>query len=311
MYSMLSGIHSHFKAVSGEEVYSVHISRFPREAAGYIRSYAEIIPVEDTLRVYAVGGDGILFDCLNGVIHVSNAELGAIPYGATNNFVRAFGKRNKALFRNISLQCSSPAIPVDIIQAGGNYAIGYAAIGIESRTLLHLRRMLKGMESRSLLRWLKRRFYKRYYFIARLIANFSPQAFSQYYVIHVDDEEDISGYYRGIHFSNGAFFAGNWTPVPISRPDDGLMDIIFGLPKGNFRPLYTLSKYLHGHYAQLPQDFMVKQARKVSISSHEPIYIGLDDETFFDTSLTLELLPGAVRFIDVTKQGFSNGVTGL
>jgi diacylglycerol kinase family enzyme len=303
MYSVLSGIHSYFRTSGPDEFYAIHISRFPREASGYIRSYAESLPAGTALRVYAVGGDGILFDCLNGIIHVSNAELGAIPYGNSNNFIFGFGKQSKALFRNIALQCTSSSIPVDVIQAGSNHALGYATVGMESRALFFLRQMLQGVEGTPLLRWLKRRFYNRHYYITRLIPGFNHQADSQYYKVDVDGE-DMSGNYRTIHISNSAFFAGNWAPVHTSKPDDGLMDIIFGIPKGKLVFLYALSKYLRGQYRQLPNDFIVKQARKISISSDEPLYIGLDDETFFEFNLSLELMPGAVRFIDVTGKGF-------
>jgi diacylglycerol kinase family enzyme len=311
MHVVIVGIHNYFRAIEHKERFSIHISKFPREASGYIRSYAGALPADTLLRVYAVGGDGILFDCLNGVINIPNVELGAIPYGATNNFVHGFGKRNAPLFKDITLQCTSPSIPVDVMQVGGGYVLGYVTVGVEGLALVYLQQMFESMENNSLSLWLKRRFYKAWYLIAGLIANFNQQIIAQKYIIEVDGK-DMSGSYRGVHISNGAFFAGNWAPTRTSRPDDGLLDVILGIPRGIFRPmLITILAYLQGRGDQLPRDFIVKQARKISISSLKSLYIGFDDESFFDTSLTLEILPGAVRFIDVTGKGFPEHITDI
>ncbi|MDR0624169.1 MAG: acylglycerol kinase family protein, partial [Treponema sp.] len=91
MDSLISSIDSYFKSVN-QDNYKLYISRFPRDAIGAIRMFMAGIPEDSRVRVYAAGGDGILFDCLNGVVGFENAELAIMPFGITNNFVRSFGE---------------------------------------------------------------------------------------------------------------------------------------------------------------------------------------------------------------------------
>jgi diacylglycerol kinase family enzyme len=121
---LIAGIDGYFKTRDQAD-YQIYISKYPRDAIGAIRSYMGAVPADITVTVNAVGGDGILLDCLNGIIIYSNTELAVVPYGVTNNFVRAFGEGREALFRDIGLQAISPAIPTDILKCGSNYAIDF------------------------------------------------------------------------------------------------------------------------------------------------------------------------------------------
>jgi hypothetical protein len=78
---------------------SIHVSRYLRDAIGVISKYRSGVPEGAVVRVYAVGGDGILFDCLNGIVGLRGVELGALPYGNTCDFPRAFGEEALPLFR--------------------------------------------------------------------------------------------------------------------------------------------------------------------------------------------------------------------
>jgi diacylglycerol kinase family enzyme len=100
--------------------YQIHMSQRPREAISAIWSYRHSIPRAEILRVYAVGGDGILFDCLNGVMGIWNAELAAVPYGKQNDFVRSFGEGKQHIFRDIDSQVKAAARPVDVVRCGNN-----------------------------------------------------------------------------------------------------------------------------------------------------------------------------------------------
>jgi diacylglycerol kinase family enzyme len=98
----ISGIKDFFR--EKEEPCTIHISRFPRDAIIIIRRYFKKADSGARIRVYAVGGDGVAFCCLNGIIGIPNAELALMPFGTSNNFVRAFGPGRYDDFRNIGLQ---------------------------------------------------------------------------------------------------------------------------------------------------------------------------------------------------------------
>jgi hypothetical protein len=62
-----------------EEEYSIHISEFPRDPIIVIRKYMQKQERGTALRVYSIGGDGIAFCCLNGIIGLENTDLAVMP----------------------------------------------------------------------------------------------------------------------------------------------------------------------------------------------------------------------------------------
>ena len=104
--------------------YDIYVSRYPRDAVVAVSNYIKKVALDEIVRVYAVGGDGILFDCLNGIINHPNAELTNVPYGKANDFLRGcFGIKAKELFRDIKTLSKGQVHLVDAMQCGTNYAI--------------------------------------------------------------------------------------------------------------------------------------------------------------------------------------------
>lgn len=306
MENVLAKIHGFFKE-TGSKDYAVHISRFPRDAAGFIVTFARTLPPETVLRVYAVGGDGILFDCLNGVMSLEqreNIELAVLPYGRTNNFIRGFGRDCKSLFRDIRRQCGSSAIPMDVISEGTIYAFNFCTIGTESLTIRHTLELHASMEeSGPIGRWLVRSLYEKLYYAGSIPACLNIKTLRQHYEINVDGE-DLSGSYRGINIANGSFYGGSKRPVPTAMPNDGVLDILFARSAGRLRTLRLIPFYIQGLYDRFPGDFMLRRARRISVRSKIPILMNFDDLVFYSNSCSIEVLPGAVNFVDAAGQGY-------
>jgi diacylglycerol kinase family enzyme len=308
MNQVVSGIAGFFKT-AGSKDYTVHVSRFPRDAVSLVRAFAGSLRGEAPVRVYAVGGDGILFDCLNGVMGLGNVELAAVPYGRTNNFVRGFGRQNLALFRDIALQVSAPAIPLDVMYTGSLFALNFCVAGTESEALQIAQNIREYMGGGSFMsRWIKGRFYDHIYYLGAVPAIFGRKELRQRYTITLDGE-DLSGDYRGIKISNGCWYGSGRCPLRAARPDDGMLDILFANAAGPFRTFSLLPFYVKGRYYQFPADFMMKRGRKLSIRSESPLILNFDGITHFDTGLTIELLPGAVKFADPSRQGYQGALS--
>ena len=58
---ILKDLEDGFSIGRGAE-YKIYISRYPRDAVAAVHRYVSNVPPDETARVYAVGGDGILFD---------------------------------------------------------------------------------------------------------------------------------------------------------------------------------------------------------------------------------------------------------
>jgi diacylglycerol kinase family enzyme len=207
MDNMLDNIGQFFRTQNKDD-FAVQFSHYRRDAIVLIQKEIETARENDTVRVYAIGGNDILYDCINGVAEVPDTELAAVPYGETSDFLHNFGEWSETLFRNIlSLVQQSWTVPTDVINWGVNYALNSCYIGVNKNV-------------------------------------FDKQTAAQYYRITIDDN-DFSGNYCLIHVANGPYYAGKKTGLS-ALPDDGLLDVILIKAGGPLRTMWSMGRYLDG-----------------------------------------------------------------
>ncbi|MDR1058640.1 MAG: hypothetical protein LBL43_03745 [Treponema sp.] len=274
--------------------YELHVSRFPRYAIRTVRQYITRAGPETPVRVYAVGGDGILFDCLNGIVGLSNADLAPVPYGRTNDFIRSFGEGLEDRFRNIPLLASAPALPTDILHCGSNYALNLCTVGLESAAIFRSVDIQQHLKFWPRFFRDSRRVYNMTYYLGGCMVMFDKKLLTQEYNISIDGE-DLSGAYASVNIANGPCYGGDKSAVVTAAPDDGLMDVLMFKSTGTLRGLTRILPYTKGRYDRFPKDFTLKRGKIISIRSAEPLMIDMDGEAFLDTNLTVELIKGAVR----------------
>jgi diacylglycerol kinase family enzyme len=282
---------------SGISAYSIHVSRYPRDAISIIRKRIAKIDPAVTVRVYAVGGDGILFDCLNGIVGIPNAELAIMPFGGGSDFVRAFGPEHYEQFRDIALQVSAPAVSTDIIHCGSNCALNFCAVGIEAATVIktlplgryfvNLRRTFPALNSLV-------------YNMGGILAAFEKKSLGQWYTVNADGE-DISGDYTIINIANGPYYGAGKSAVTTAVPDDGILDMITVGDIGRLRILGLMSDYMNGGYYKYPAFASLRRVKKISIHSDIPLTVNLDGETFFESDLFIEIIPKGVKIAAVNN----------
>jgi diacylglycerol kinase family enzyme len=300
---VLNRIQTFFSTIENND-YAIHISRFPRDAAGFIPLFAKKLPKETVLRVYAIGGDGILFDCLNGIMGIENAELASIPYGHTNDFIRGFGKNEDVFFKRLALQYNAPTIPLDVIRCGNNYALSHCIIGMEAEIVRSVEKSREKLQQgNSMSQWLARKLYIMFYYFSVFSVITDNQLMRQKYELDIDGEK-ISGVYLGLHIYNSPYINDNLHPVKNSLPNDGILDMIIPQGQGRRQVLRMLPLFLSGSKEALPRNFFYKQLRKISVNSNKILRVNLDGIVFFESAIELELLPSALRFVDATRRGY-------
>jgi len=296
-------IHEFFREKENTE-YEIFVSRFPRDAVGYIPFFAKNLPESTTLRVYAVGGDGILFDCLNGIVGLENIELAAIPYGFTNNFIQGFNKNERLLFKMLSRQYDAPSVPMDIMRCGKIYALNYCVTGIEAETIHNAEEMRRQMaKGHSLSQWLGRRLYTQFYFAGALAAFNDKRLLQQHYEVEVDGERSAD-VYQGFAIFNSPYYGGNMHPINNAMPNDGILDMLLIRNLGLFSTGTAFPLYTRGYYKLFPRHFAMKQGKKISIRSDEVLRISMDGEIFYEPEIDVEIMPAAIKFVDVTRHGY-------
>jgi diacylglycerol kinase family enzyme len=303
MDRILEDIRGNF-ARRGEEP-SFHVSRYPRDAIAVIRGFASAGAGEGGFRVYAVGGDGILFDCLNGIVGLPGAELGALPYGKSNDFIRAFGEGVNGRFRDIAAQMEGTPIPCDVIYAGNNFALNTCTIGLESYAAHKASELHK--QYRPLLDALPRpvssALYGLLFFIGGVLSINNKTLINQEYRISVDGK-DMSGHFAIINIANGPCYGGDKNAAVSAQPDDGYLDVLLFKSTGIFSFISKGFDYLYGKYRKYPDLISYIRAREITVSSDLPLMLQLDGEVFIDTNITVRIVPDAVKFVSVGDMRF-------
>jgi diacylglycerol kinase family enzyme len=305
----VSDIHQFFRERENKE-YDVYVSRFPRDAVGYIPLFARNLDDGTALRVYAVGGDGILYDCLNGIMRLQNvdAEIAAIPYGFTNNFIQGFDKNDRLLFRILSRQYSAPSVPMDIMRCGTNYAMCYCSVGIEAETVYRAGAIREQFEKGSFfMQWLGRSVHTLLYYISGLVACRNKKLLHQRYELDIDGEE-FTATYQSFTVFNSPCFGGNLHPVKNATPNDGILDMLTSRTRGGLQTCFLYPFYVSGNYRMFPRNFSLKRGKKIKIHSENSLVLSMDGIVFFEPEIEIELLPSAVQFVNPSRYGYGGRV---
>jgi len=270
--------------------YKTYISRYRRDAVAVVYSYLSDIPADETVRVYAIGGDGILFDCLNGIVDFPNAELTSVPYGYANDFVRAFGEGVKSAFRDIKKLSASPSRPVDIIRCGANYAINGVNIGVGGQSILYANAILR-QSSNKLISKIVPQIYK----LAAIKAVLDKEVREQEYKIYVDGEY-VSDSFANIHVANGPCNGKTMTPSPYAIADDGLLDVITIRSVKASKFVEVVRDYERGRFEKDKERYVYKRGKVVEVQSESPLLVEMDGEAFMADEMKFEIIAGGINF---------------
>jgi len=268
--------------------FSIQISRYRRNAIVLIQEEINKANPGDIVRVYAVGGEEILYDCLNAVAHFPNVQLTAVPHGESCDFLHIFGEGKVESFRDIPALVRSDSIPTDIMRWDVNYALNSCYIGLVSATSSKFRTLKTKMGKGSFFIFSKVSSFFNYIFTA-----FDKEITSQRYYVVIDDK-DYSGNYSMIHVANGPFFAGKKTGAPDATPDDGLLDVTMIKSAGPIGTMLSTRKYSRGKHVK---NSISVQAKKITIKSEKQMWIQMDNEYFQDTSIDINIVHHALQMV--------------
>jgi diacylglycerol kinase family enzyme len=280
------------KEILGEDA-TVIISRYPRFAVSKVNDFLKEEAAQgEKVRVYAVGGDGILFDCLNAILRYPENELASVPYGNANDFLRAFGSENLPLFRDIKLLSESPSVLTDIFRCGANMAMTNAAIGLEGSSIIVTESMAKKLSKIPFLRKL----IPTLYLLGAVVVLFNKKLRTQYYQITLDGV-DFSGEYIDINLGNCFGNGGKNASNPYAVPNDGWLNAIFVKKMPLLKCLVAVNAFTSGNFEKFPEDFRHVRFKKMHVTSEEPIRICADGEAFYTSEVNIEIHPKAVNII--------------
>ncbi len=212
--------------------------------------------------IIAAGGDGTIFEVVNGLAEKENRPtLGIIPAGTTNDFARALGiPRN--IKKACDILCNNFTAQVDIGKAGENYFVNVAAGGALTELTYEVPSKLK-----TVIGW-----------GAYLVRGIRKLPYIKSTKVHIEyDGKSYSGEIMLFLVCNTKSVGGFEQLAPKSEYNDGLFDLIIA-EKMSFHKLFGLGvKTLTGKHLKNAK-VIYAQAKNIKIETLKDMPINLDGE---------------------------------
>ena len=288
MDGMIDRLGQFFKTAPEHE-HVIHLSRYRRNAISLIQQEVDKsdADAENIMRVYAIGGEEILFDCINAVVHWPGMEIVSVPYGEFYDFIRIFGQDKFESFRDIhTLVTNAAVLPTDLIKWDVNYALNSCYIGLKAE--VDYKRKLSDQE---LGRKGRGFIAKVSSFFSYVSAALNKEIATQEYTITIDGK-DFSGNYSLIHIANGPYLSGKRAGSYDVTPDDGLLDVT--LVKSASMVSTIISIGMHSRGKRIKNGLYLR-AKEISIQSSRELCIHVDSEYFRDTGVNINAVNHAVQ----------------
>ncbi|MDR0301366.1 MAG: hypothetical protein LBI04_03530 [Treponema sp.] len=270
--------------------FSIQMSRYRRNAIGIIQEEVDKAKPGDVVRIYAVGGEEIFYDCINAAAHFPNMQVASVPHGESNDFLNIFGDGKTESFRDIPSLVRAKALDTDLIRWGVNYALNSCYIGLNSAMAAKVRELKSSLGKGGFFLFSKVSNFFNYIF-----TTFDKEITRQSYTISVDDV-DYSGKYSLIHIANGPYYAGKKTGLTDAAPDDGLLDIALIKSSGAIKTMFSMRRYAKG---KRPKNGVFLQGKKITVQSDRKMWIQLDNEYIQNTDISLAVVNHAVQIVAV------------
>lgn len=286
------------KAVSGKDDCLIYLPENVADSHRFVRQKCEEYGGEE-LRFYACGGDGTANAVATGILGFPNASIGIYPSGSGNDFIKYYRETSglqEADFLDIDRMMNGKTVPADVMRVevkggpkdGTYYSMNVANFGFDANVALTMEKVRRVPVIGG----------KRAYFTGVFWSIFTARW------NRVDINVDGEPFHRGAMLlstlSNGQYVGGAFRCGPLSRNDDGLIEVSLFRTISLARFLSLLGPYQKGEHFQVKGIEKVckyKRGKEVEISHDKPFYLCLDGEMEKGTSFHITQMEHAIRII--------------
>ena len=253
------------------------------EYAGHCVEIAKALAqTGEKLRIYACGGDGTLFETVNGIYGYSNVSVGHVPLGSGNDFIRYFG--NKPRFLNIECLVNGSAVTVDVLKVGDEYCINQCSAGMDAMAAANMVKFRRWPLVSGKMAYYLGIFYT---FLKKIRFSFD---------IDIDGSEPIKRDCLFVVAANSQYHGGGFKGAPEANPTDGLIECVTISAVSRLKVLRLLGKYRIGEHTGL-DIYNHYPAERVSLSADREFVFVLDGEIRFGNNIEISIVKNAVDFI--------------
>jgi diacylglycerol kinase (ATP) len=252
------------------------------EEAGHAVTLAAQIDSSEVEGVIAVGGDGTLFEVVNGLFQRDESVLppvGQIPVGTGNSFIKDLG-------------IESIEDAVEKIVNGNLRRVDLGKFSCSDGTYFFVNILGAGFVSNVASRATK---YKKLGAFSYVLGVLGELAALNATPLRIDiDGETYEREAIFVEICNSRLTGGNMIMSPDSILDDGLLDVVI-VSKVTRRKLLrlfpTLFKGTHVHNESVE----VVRGKHITVESTELLGLNIDGETFGKTPMEINVVPGAIE----------------
>lgn len=262
-------------SIMKEYHYEIKYTKYPQHATKIAKSYLEC-----KHRIYAVGGDGMVHEIVQGLIGSDN-ELVIIPAGTGNDFVRTIADTSDP-DELLKMSLHLKAQPIDLIKANDVYCINVFCCAFDSDIANNVHN------------------YRRIKYLPRALqyANVLIKRMSKYCFYPTSLYQDEKKIYEGNlivgAFCNGKYFGGGFKIGKKANIQDGFIDInLVSSLKKRAIPYYLFLLFT----GQLEKGklYYHNKLRKVDIETKQKVNI--DGETYPAGNYHLEIVKGLLKVV--------------
>ncbi len=236
----------------------------------------------DNIRMFACGGEGTVMAVLNAISGYDNVELGVIPCGSANDFLKFFDCRDE--FLDIEQQIGGEAVEMDLIKAGDKYCLNGCSVGMDAVVASHMSK------------------FKKWPLVSGAMAyNLAiVKTFLGKLGITADISVDGGDFERKdclfAVIANAPYYGGGYKGAPDAVPFDNQLDFTLVDKISKLKILKFLGLYKKGEHKKL-DCCVLKNCTSMEFTADKPIPVNLDGEIIETTTLKFELVKNAVKFV--------------
>ena len=252
-------IEEYFQENSGE--YEIIVT----EAPGHAKELASRYTKDDDVCVYATGGDGTLWEVVNGIN--DGVVMSIIPCGTGNDFFRMFDASILDIKKLLKDTIEGEVMAVDYgICNEKTRFINCLCIGLDAD--INATVNTKGRDSLV---------PKKMLYATTAVKAITKPVTLSFTIKNADEVQERQGVLVAI--MNGRKYGGGFTPTPTADITDGLLDICLVKPLPFNKLIRLLPKYFNGTHIDLPV-VECMNAEEIELVFASEVNVSLDGEVF-------------------------------
>ena len=243
------------------------------QSAGHAIRLAADAMTEGTDGIVCIGGDGTVFEIING-LNGRSADIYFVPAGTGNDFVKMLNLPNDPI-EALKVQLDGSPRRIDVGRVNELYFLNISGTGFDVEVLRQASRFKK--IGKGILP----------YFLGILAAlrKFRPLSIE----LTVDGKTEKREV-TIISVGNGRYFGGGMKAVPDALIDDGLFDVVIADRMSRLMILRLLARFISGKHTSLPM-VRVLRCTEVTIRS-SGMTVNMDGELRQMNEAEYKILPG-------------------